>query len=562
MNYNRIKLTSAALLTVAALPSAASAPKAKSKPNIVVLFADDISAREFPIYNSNVWTGTIKTNTQDVNQRASTPVMDMLANKGCWISTCWSCTVSSPSRAQMMTGRYATNTKWWHNADCGTYENPQGKQEKYPLYESSPMMIGKIAQDGGYGTYWAGKAQMDHIDDCIDKYGFDEACYSPDEGKETYTDFRFNKIKGEPRNFINADSGSKVLNTYNQSSYYWMPAMALVNDPSCKVRNKLETWPNTPEAKAKYGLNTFAPDVEQEFVFNFMDRKQDEGKPFFIYHTTHLGHGAYNFTNPDNPCQYPETPKIEWTGKKYIRTEPNITGDRGVYDYNNSTSGVGIHNHINYIDYLAWRYIEKFKEMGVADNTIFIITADNGTSKYGKSIIEKQKGTHVPMIIYAPCLEMTKQGKQTTLANLGDVLPTIAEIVGVDIPADYQIDGESILPFLTTKKSEHRDFIYSYRSGCQMIRGTKLLRDGYGNWFDVTEDPADLISFPQIESWSKVSPEFIAERDMLNAKLKEYNQYDTHRNGPGGTSVPVGPKALYSKRLQKQAEANMQKLFR
>ncbi len=561
MNYNHLRLTSTALLTAAAIPATFAAPK-QSKPNIVVLFADDISAREFPIYGSNVWTGIGDNNTQDMTQRASTPIMDELANMGCWISTCWACTVSSPSRAQMMTGRYATQTKWWHNSDCGTYKNPQGKQETYPLYESSPMIIGKIAQDGGYATYWTGKAQMSHIDDCIDKYGFDEACYSPEEGNEKYTNFRFQKIKDEPRNFINVDNGKKVLDTYFHLSYYWMPAISLVNDPSCKERNKLETWPNTPESKAKYGVSTFGPDVEQDFAFDFMERKHADGKPFFIYHTTHLGHGAYNFTNPDNPCQYPETPKIEWTGDKYIRTEPNITGEKGVYDYNDSASPVGIHSHVNYIDYMVWRYLEKFEEMGVADNTIFIITADNGTSKYGKSFVEKQKGTHVPMIIYAPCLKMTKQGKQTALVNLADVLPTIAEVVGVEIPQDYKIDGQSMLPFLTTKKKEHRDYIYSYRSGCQMIRGSKLLRDGYGNWFDVTEEPEDLISYTQIQSWSSVSPEFIAERDLLEAKLDEYNKYDTERNGPGGTSIPHGPKALFSKKLQNMAEANKAKLLK
>lgn len=556
---NYLKLTTLLSLSAVALPATGVA-KTSNKPNIVVLLADDISAREFPIYNSNVWTGKIKTNTTSKDERAFTPVMDDLANKGCWISTCWSCTVSSPSRAQLMTGRYATQTKWWHNADCGTYKNADGKQETYPLFESSPMMIGKIAQEGGYATYWTGKAQMDHIDDCIDQYGFDEACYSPDEGDEQYTDLRMNKIAGEPRNFINADSGEKIFDTYMQASYYWMPAMALVNDPSCKERNKMETWPNTPEARAKYGLNTFAPDIEQDFAFNFIDRKHKEGKPFFIYHTTHLGHGAYNFTNPTTECQYPETPKIEWTGSGYVRTEPNITGDKGVYDYHNSTSDEGIHNHVNYIDYMVWRYMEKFKQMGIENNTIFIITADNGTSKYGKSYVEKQKGTHVPMIIYAPVLNMKKQGRQEALANLGDILPTIADIVGVEIPDDYKIDGESMLPFLTNKNEAHRDFIYSYRSGCQMIRGNKVLRDGYGRWYDVSVEQADLNSYPEILDWSKVSAEFRAERDELVEKLKEYNLYGVERNGPGGTSVPSGSKATYSAKLLKMAEENMAKM--
>ena len=41
-------------------------------------------------------------------------------------------------------------------------------------------------------------------------------------------------------------------------------------------------WPNTPESKKRFGLNTYGPDVELEFVFDFMDRKHAEGKPFIL----------------------------------------------------------------------------------------------------------------------------------------------------------------------------------------------------------------------------------------------------------------------------------------
>ena len=44
-------------------------------------------------------------------------------------------TVSSPSRAQMMTGRYACQTKWWHNGDQGRFKNEDGKQERNSIGE-------------------------------------------------------------------------------------------------------------------------------------------------------------------------------------------------------------------------------------------------------------------------------------------------------------------------------------------------------------------------------------------------------------------------------------------
>ena len=181
--------------------------------------------------------------------------------------------------------------------------------------------------------------------------------------------------------------------------------------------------------------------------------------------------------------------------------------------------------------------------MGIEDNTIFIIAADNGTSGYGKGKVEKQRGQHIPFIVYAPGLKMQKQGEQDILVNVADVLPTVADIVGYKIPKNYKVDGVSLLPYLTTNKTEHRDFIYTYRSGMQLIRGSKVLKDGYGDWYDVSTCPDDYNSFAEIKDWSKVSAAHRAEHEKLMKILPKYDLYKTERNGPGGTSVPEG-KAL------------------
>ena len=60
------------------------------------------------------------------------------------------------------------------------------------------------------------------------------------------------------------------------------------------------------------------------------------------------------------------------------------------------------------------------KELGIADNTVLIFCADNGTSNYGKGSFASQKGVHVPLFIYAPGLHMTKQGEQNILTNISD----------------------------------------------------------------------------------------------------------------------------------------------
>lgn len=503
----------------------------KSKPNIVLVYADDISAREFPVYKSTVWNADSKGSTSDVSLRAKTPVLTRLATEGLYIETAWAATICSPSRAMMMTGRYADKHKWWHNGDLGYSLDKNGKKRPWPLYESSSL-IGHIAQQGGYATMWSGKTQMKGSD--LQKFGFDEGAFTPGEQgapDNPMSDFKIiPKIIDGKKVYINADTG-KVMDTYQQYGWYWQPHVRLMNHPSAK--NKLEWWPNTKASKKRYGLNTFGPDVELEFIFDFMERKHKEKKPFFVYHTTHLGHGSVDFFNqhPDN--KYPQTPKVEWTGSKYKRAEPNITGDNGVYDTHGSISEPGIRNHINYLDYQAWLYIEKFKEMGIADNTIFIFCADNGTHYYGKGSPIGQKGTHVPFIVYAPGMNLTKKGKQDILVNIADVLPTIADITGVKIKKDYKVDGVSLWPYLTTDETKHRNWIYAYRKDQQLIRGFNVLKDGNGTWWDVSKQADDFESFPIIKSWETVSEKHKEERDKLLEILPVYATHDTAHDAPG-----------------------------
>ena len=75
---------------------------------------------------------------------------------------------------------------------------------------------------------------------------------------------------------------------------------------------------------------------------------------------------------------------------------------------------------------------------------------------------------------------MTKQGRQDVLVNMSDVLPTIAELSGATVPEDYEINGESLVPFLYTDLPQHRDWIYGYNGADQIIRGDLVLKDGKG----------------------------------------------------------------------------------
>jgi hypothetical protein len=337
---------------------------------------------------------------------------------------------------------------------------------------------------------------------------------------------------------VNCDTGQPV-DTYLQHGWYWYPHVRLMNDPSAP--GQFSWWPNSPEAQKTFGPHTYGPDVELDFVFNFMERQKAKGKPFFIYHTTHLGHDAFDWLDPESESKWPGTPVIQWNGRGYTRTTPHVTGDKGVYDTHGTVTDPGIHNHVNYIDYQIWRYVNKLKELGIEKNTLIVIAADNGTSGYGKHSPDRQKGCHVPFIVYAPGLNLTKQGEQDILLNLSDVLPTLADVMDYAIPADYEINGQSFWPWLSTDQSKHRDWIYSYSQHMQLVRGTHVLKDGLNKWWDVTETPKDLISFRQITNWEGEPKSLRLERDRLLETIKPFDLHATEHDAPG---TPSGEKKL------------------
>ncbi|VGO22446.1 sulfatase-like hydrolase/transferase [Pontiella sulfatireligans] len=505
-------------------------------PNVIVVYADDISAREIPIYGSTVWSPPPGGDTSDPAYFAATPVMDMMATNGVWFRSAWASVICGPSRAMMMTGRYASAHKWWYNDDKGRKENGA----VWDLYESSPLIIGKVAQQAGYRTMWCGKTQMNNYNS--EDYGFDEGAFTQggvaDGSPNPYTDFELKNVSGE---LTNIDTGLPVA-SFAQRSWYWQPSVSLWRHPDAPTETIW--WPFEAADQAAYGLSTYGPDVEMDLIMGFMERSASSNTPFFVYHTSHLGHDGYNWLGQPEDVKWPGTPIVTWDGTNYSRTAPNITGDIGVYDLHGTVTDMGIHEHVNYLDYQLWQYIEKMKELGIEDNTILIFCADNGTHSYGKGSGDRQKGTHVPLIIYAPGVGMVRQGPQDELVSMADFLPTLAEVSGAEIPADYEIHGKSFWTYLTETNSTQKEWIYSYKNGDQLIRGHLVMKDGNDKWWDISSTPSDLISFPEITDWNTVSLAHRDERDALLAILPEFDNYALEHDPPhppsAGSAQTVG----------------------
>jgi len=105
---------------------------------------------------------------------------------------------------------------------------------------------------------------------------------------------------------------------------------------------------------------------------------------------------------------------------------------------------------IEWFDKQLGKMLQVLEKAGELDNTIVIITADNGMPfPYAKANMQ-EFGTHVPLAISGPGIT-TKGRKVNDLVGLIDIAPTCLEIAG--LKAFNGISGKSLLPVFTSAKS-------------------------------------------------------------------------------------------------------------
>jgi len=107
------------------------------------------------------------------------------------------------------------------------------------------------------------------------------------------------------------------------------------------------------------------------------------------------------------------------------------------------------------------RFLE---EEGLAENTIFIFTTDNGTAA-GKNVFNASMrdgkgsaydgGHRVPFFLHWPAGKMVTPTDVEPITHAVDVLPTLIDLCGIAAPAGIEFDGLSVSSLLLnlTQKS-------------------------------------------------------------------------------------------------------------
>jgi arylsulfatase A len=356
-------------------------------------------------------------------EAVNTPNVDKLASEGVMFKTCYASAMCAPSRVQIMTGQYGSST--------GVTQNGMWLGNSIDNVYKDHQAFGKLLKDAGYATAIAGKWHAGNSMPYEEEVGFEEYCLWESLNNIT-------KLPGSPK-FIG------LLEDEVTTSRYWHPGIV-------ENHKLLDTKPTD-----------FGPDIFSEFIMDFMERKTKEGKPFLAYWPSVAPHGT-RMGMPTNP----------------LRGE---IGDLGK-NSDNKENALRFNSLNEYIDVLVGKVVKKIHDLGIADNTIIILTSDNGTAGIAKTR-GVERGSHVINIIAGAGVK--KRGPTDELIDFSDIAPTLVDYAGAKLPKGKKFDGISLKPFLTGKTDATKDWIYGFISTTQLVRTKNYMLEAVNPLLGVPE---------------------------------------------------------------------------
>jgi arylsulfatase A-like enzyme len=237
----------------------------------------------------------------------------------------------------------------------------------------------------------------------------------------------------------------------------------------------------------------YCTDVWFAESLRFID--ENKAKPFFLYLAPNAPHGPYRV---DKKWSDPYRSRIKWGG------------------------GPEFYGMVENIDHNVGLLREKLESLGLSGNTIFIFMTDNGTAHgatfngltseakegynagmRGKKSSVYEGGHRVPFFIHWPKGKLTSGRDLPTLAAHLDVLPTLAQLCGLPVPASHLPDGSSFAPqLLDPQAPPHRTHhIVQFQGGPHFNTDPKpweftcILKDQWrlidgAELYDIRKDPA------------------------------------------------------------------------
>ena len=405
----------------------------ENKPNIILFFYDDLGYGELGAYGQKV---------------IQTKNIDKLANNALKFTNFYSGSpVCAPSRSILLTGLHGGHTKIRGNHEYGSrgdvwdyykMSDDPNLEGQYPIGKGE-LIFPKLLKDVGYNNAMVGKWGLGppNSNSIPTEMGFDYF-YGYNCQRMAHNLYPPHLWENDKRDILDNDVISPKLKLE--------PGQDPYDDKNYEVFNQNDYAPDKMHLKA------------QEFIENNKDN------PFFLYYASPIPHA---------PLQAPQYLIDKY--RKIIGEEEPYLGNVGYFPtrYPRATYAA----MIEYIDIQVGEIVEQLKRLKIYDNTIIMITSDNGPTYAGgvdfdyfnsTGIFQNdpkrmkgytyEGGVRVPMIVSWP--EKIKRGRVIDDISISyDIFPTICEAAGVeDI---YDIDGISLLDIMTYEsQSLDREYVY------------------------------------------------------------------------------------------------------
>ncbi|WP_366183843.1 sulfatase [Flavobacterium ovatum] len=203
--------------------------------------------------------------------------------------------------------------------------------------------------------------------------------------------------------------------------------------------NTKEPYQTIPLAKEYNDLKMVAPKYisNKNYSGNFdaFLSKKDKDQPFFFWYGSHEAHREYELGIGAKAGK--DISKIQVPG--FLPDNAIVRGDIADYYY-----------EIEWFDSHLGRMIKALEAAGELENTIIIVTADNGMPFPRAKGTCYDYGTHMPLAI---CWENKIKGASRVddFISFIDFAPTLLEAVGAVVPKE--MTGKSFLDVLLSNKS-------------------------------------------------------------------------------------------------------------
>ena len=450
MNY--LKLSSICLFTLIFIGCHSNANKKSiedknsSRPNIIFILADDYGIMDSQAY-ANKFTGT-----HPDEMFYETPNIDKLVREGTSFSQAYANQLCSPTRASILTGKYAGRLGFTTAMPPrATYYNqkeevPKGYYVHDVFEHKDPIRIEQALNngisnsaipagnelDGGRDELSIAEALKDYHSGFIGKWhlgGFGAKGYQPkDQGFEPLAWF---------------DAGGSTYfnwkNIWNDRTNRMFPKVnpeALEIGSSGKETNK----------------NYLTDDLTVQALQFIEDRAKIKDKPFFLYFSHFAIHTPYQ-GKADEISYFESKENKGWNGH-----------DNAIYA-----------SMIKSLDRSVGHILDKIRALNIEENTLVVFMSDNGGIDAeitpnnqgtnndpflgGKACIT-EGGIRVPLVF--KWKGKVQEGKWVDVpVDCTDIYPSLLDAAGYnakDIVNKNNLDGESLIPVLSDIKNEN----YSY----------------------------------------------------------------------------------------------------